>query len=120
MLQASAIAQARTEGRTPIWFQAWGSSSILDASAGPGYWFDGSTVDYAQDEETTDLLEQGNTTIDPEAREAAYTAALARISDQAFVVPIFTYALNYVYRSELNFTPVPDETPRFFEASWNE
>lgn len=119
MLQASAIAQARTEGRTPMWFQAWGSSSILDVSAGPGYWFDGSSVDYARDEETTGLLKQGNTTIDPEARKAAYAKALARISDQALTVPIFTYSLNYVYNTQLNFTPVPDETPRFFEASWN-
>jgi peptide/nickel transport system substrate-binding protein len=119
MLQASAIAKARTEGRTPMWFQAWGSSSILDVSAGPGYWFDGSSVDYAKDAETTGLLEQGNTTIDPEARKAAYAKALARISDQAFTVPIFTYSLNYVYNNQLNFTPVPDETPRFFEASWN-
>ncbi|MBS9722633.1 ABC transporter substrate-binding protein [Tianweitania sp. BSSL-BM11] len=119
MLQASAIAQARTEGRTPIWFQAWGSSSILDVSAGPGYWFDGSPVDYARDEETTALLNEGNTTIDPEARKAAYAKALKRIADQAFIVPIFTYSLNYVYNSQLNFTPVPDETPRFFEASWN-
>ncbi len=59
------------------------------------------------------------TTIDPEARKAAYAKAMGRISDQAFQVPIFTYALNYVYNSALNFTPVPDETPRFFEASWN-
>lgn len=120
MLQASAIAQARNEGRTPIWFQAWGSSSILDVSAGPGYWYDGSAVDYARDSEVTALLEEGNTTIDPEARKAAYSKALVRISDQALQVPIFTYALNYVYNSALNFTPVPDETPRFFEASWNE
>jgi peptide/nickel transport system substrate-binding protein len=119
MLQASAISQARTEGRTPMWFQAWGSSSILDASAGPGYWFDGSPVDYARDAETTALLNEGNTTIDPEARKAAYAKALKRIADQAFIVPIFTYSLNYVYNSQLNFTPVPDETPRFFEATWN-
>ncbi|WP_435169824.1 ABC transporter substrate-binding protein [Falsirhodobacter sp. 1013] len=120
MLQASAIAQARSEGKTPMWFQAWGSSSILDVSAGPGYWYDGSAVDYARDAETTALLEQGNSVIDPEARKAAYAKALARISDQAYQVPIFTYALNYVYNAELNFTPVPDETPRFFEATWNE
>ncbi|MDB6454533.1 ABC transporter substrate-binding protein [Falsirhodobacter sp. 20TX0035] len=120
MLQASAIAQARTEGKTPMWFQAWGSSSILDVSAGPGYWYDGSAVDYARDAETTALLEEGNSVIDPEARKAAYAKALARISDQAYQVPIFTYALNYVYNAKLNFTPVPDETPRFFEATWNE
>jgi peptide/nickel transport system substrate-binding protein len=102
-----------------MWFQAWGSSSILDASAGPGYWFDGSPVDYARDAETTALLNEGNTTIDPDARKAAYAKALKRIADQAFIVPIFTYSLNYVYNSQLNFTPVPDETPRFFEATWN-
>ena len=43
-----------------------------------------------------------------------------RLTDQAYTVPLFTYALNYAYNSQLEFTPVPDETPRFYEARWAE
>ncbi|MCH4813844.1 ABC transporter substrate-binding protein [Halomonas neptunia] len=118
-VQASAIATARDEGRLPIWFQAWGSNSVRDVSASAGFWFSGSDVDYSRDDRVIELLKQGNTT-DPEQRLEAYGAMIQRVTEQAYHVPLFTYALNYAYNSKLEFTPVPDETPRFFRSRWVE
>lgn len=119
-VQASAIATARDEGRLPIWFQAWGSNSVMDLTAGPGFWFSGSATDYSRDERVIELLEVGGTTVDPEERLEAYGEMIQRITEEAYIVPLFTYALNYAYNSQLQFTPVPDETPRFYEARWGE
>lgn len=119
-VQASAIATARDEGKLPIWFQAWGSNSVMDVSAGPGFWFGGNATDYARDAELTGFINEGGSTIDQEAREEAYGKMVERLTDQAYTVPLFTYALNYAYNSQLEFTPVPDETPRFYEARWAE
>jgi peptide/nickel transport system substrate-binding protein len=117
-VQASAIATARDEGKLPIWFQAWGSNSVMDVSAGPGFWFSGSATDYARDEQVIDLIETGGSTIDPEGRLKAYGEMIRIVTEKAYIVPLFTYALNYAYNSQLEFTPVPDETPRFFQARW--
>ncbi|MBB4004560.1 ABC transporter substrate-binding protein [Aurantimonas endophytica] len=116
-VQASAIATARDEGKLPMWFQAWGSNSIRDISGSAGYWFSGSEVDYSKDERVIELLEEGNTS-DNEQRLKAYREMITRITEQAYQVPLFTYALNYAYNSKLEFTPVPDETPRFFQSRW--
>lgn len=118
-VQASAIATARDEGRLPIWYQAWGSTSIMDVSASTGAWFNGGSYDYWRDQQVMDLLQEGYST-DPEVRLAAYRTMAGVISEEAYIVPLFTYALNYAYHSALEFTPVPDETPRFFEARWVE
>ncbi|WP_185983014.1 ABC transporter substrate-binding protein [Aureimonas mangrovi] len=119
-VQASAIATARDAGQLPMWFQAWGSNSVMDVAAGPGYWFSGSPTDYARDARVSELIEEGNSTVDPEARLALYREMIERLTDQAYTVPLFTYALNYVYNEQLEFTPVPDETPRFFQARWKD
>ncbi|ARO15306.1 peptide/nickel transport system substrate-binding protein [Ketogulonicigenium robustum] len=118
MLQASALSTMRLEGRIPMSFQAWGSNSIMDSGASLGFWFDGSGNDYARDPQVTAWIEEGGSVIDPDARTVAYSHAVEAIAENAYIIPMFTYALNYVYNKDLNFTPVPDETPRFFEASW--
>lgn len=119
-VQASAITTARDEGKLAMWFQAWGSNSVMDVSAGPGFWFSGSATDYSRDAEVIELLKVGGSTVDPAARQAAYGKMIERITQEAYIVPLFTYAMNYAYNNALQFTPPADETPRFYEARWAE
>lgn len=118
-LQISALNPLREQGRTPMWFQAWGSSSISDVVASTGHWFMHSVEDYARDDRVLELMQEGNT-MDLDKRREVYEEALGIISQEAYIVPLFTYALTYAYTDDLIFTPVPDETPRFYNARWTD
>ncbi len=56
----------------------------------------------------------------PEDRKKNYSAALKRITEQAYWLPISTWTTTYAMAKNLNFKPWPDEMPRFYQASWNQ
>jgi len=116
-LTAGALREHRRTKGTPLSFGTWGSSSINDITAIAGNWFQGGPDDNAQDKETIALLDAGNTT-DQEKRKDVYQKAFQRIADQAYWLPLFSWVYNYAYTDQLNFTPSPDEVPRFWNASW--
>jgi peptide/nickel transport system substrate-binding protein len=70
------------------------------------------------DPEVTKLVAEGGSVTDPQARKRAYSAALHRITEQAYWMPISIYVTTYAISRQLNFKPYPDEMPRFFLASW--
>jgi len=39
-------------------------------------------------------------------------------TEQAYWVPMFTYTTSYAYTKSLEFTPYPDELPRFYLCKW--
>ena len=41
-----------------------------------------------------------------------------RITEQAYWAPLHTYVTTYGYAKQLEFTPYPDELPRFYLAKW--
>ena len=106
------------EGKTPINHMTWGSGSIPDVGAITPHFFSGGADDPAKDPRTASALKRGNTSIDSAEREAAYAEALGIIAEEAYWLPMFTYAKYYAYSKDLNFTPTSDEIPRFYEASW--
>ena len=75
--------------------------------------------DYARDPEMKRLLEEAGSSIDPQFRKTAYTAAIKRATEQAYWLPLHTYVTTYGHAKALNFTPYPDELPRFYLAKWN-
>jgi len=117
-LQASTLLKQISDGKTPFQFHVWGSLSVRDAHASVGYWYDGGAMDYARDPRVLKLLKEGAYSLDPQQRAAAYREALGIISQEAYALPLFNYTLNYAYHKDLDFTPTPDEVPRFFEAAW--
>ena len=54
----------------------------------------------------------------PEVRKKAYSAAIQRITEQAYWAPLHTYVTTYGHSKALDFTPYADELPRFFLAKW--
>ena len=117
-LQVGAVVQRNVEGKNPISFGSWGSYSINDISAFLPYFFGGGANDYARDEETEKLVTAGGNTIDADKRRAAYSAAIKRITEQAYMMPMFTYVTTYAMSKQLNFKPFRDELPRFYLTSW--
>ena len=116
-MQQGALLEKRRAGEVPITFGTWGSSSINDITASVGNFFTHSGEDYARDPEVLRLFNAGNTT-DEEIRKEVYEKALARIADQAYWVPLFSYSTFFAYTNDLEFKPSEDEIPRFFDAKW--
>ena len=105
-------------GRNPLDSGSWGSYSINDASAFLLYFFTGGDEDYARDPEVVRLLAEASATTDADQRRRSYSAAIRRITEQAYMLPLFTFVTNYSMTRQLNFKPSPDELPRFYLSSW--
>ena len=117
-LQVAALIQRSNAGELRTQLGSWGSYSINDVSAILPNYFDGGAVDYARDHQVSKWLLEGGSSNDPEVRKKAYSAAIHRITEQAYWVPLHTYVTTYGYSKTLDFTPYPDELPRFFLAKW--
>jgi peptide/nickel transport system substrate-binding protein len=106
------------KNETPVNQMTWGSNSIPDISAITSHFFEGGRDDFAKDPEVIKWLEIADTSTDPAKREANYRNALEKISSELYWLPMFTYAKYYAYSKDLDFTPTPDEIPRFYTAKW--
>ncbi len=105
-------------GRAAITMNTWGSYSVNDASAFTGNFFKGSGDDRSRDPEVKAWLTEADSTVDEAKRMELYGKALKRISEKAYVLPLFSYSANYAFTKDLSFTAYPDELPRFYAASW--
>jgi peptide/nickel transport system substrate-binding protein len=117
-MQYAAVRDAVRAGTAPMTFQSWGSFSINDVSAIAPVFFKFALDDIARDGEVRDLLERGDSSVDPDVRRQAYGGALALIQERAYALPLYSLPMYYVAGKDLEFTPYPDEMPRFWEMTW--
>jgi peptide/nickel transport system substrate-binding protein len=117
-LQVAALIQRAKAGELRTQLGSWGSYSINDVSAILPNYFDGGADDYARDPDVIKSLLEGGSSNDPEVRRKAYSAAIHRITEQAYWLPLHTYVTTYGYSKQLDFTPYADELPRFYLAKW--
>ena len=117
-MQYRALRDLVWKNKTPVNHMTWGSNSIPDVSAITSHFFSGGRDDFAKDPVVIKALETADTSTDPAERERNYKVALSRISGELYWLPMFTYAKYYVFSNELDFTPTPDEIPRFYTAKW--
>jgi peptide/nickel transport system substrate-binding protein len=117
-VQFTAFLEATRKGRTPMAHGTWGSNSVPDVSAMAAHFFSHGPDDLTKDPEVKKLIEEADSLTDPEKRKAIWQKALARIAQEAFWVPLFTYAKYYAFSKDLDFKPTSDEIPQFFAAKW--
>ena len=117
-LQVAALIQRAKAGELRAYLGSWGSYSINDVSAIMPNFFDGGADDYARDPDVIKWLTEGGSSNDAEVRRKAYTAAIHRITEQAYWLPLHTYVTTYGHAKALDFTPYADELPRFYLAKW--
>mgnify|MGYP001796542296 CR=1 FL=1 len=110
----------RNEGTTPMFLMDWGSYSMNDMSAITSHFFKKGPDDFALDDEVAGWLEEGDTSIDPAVREAAYAKAIEKITGELYWLPMFNHVRNYGMNASLDFIPYADEIPRFWQYGWNE
>ena len=84
------------------------ASTTGDASATVSRFFRFSADDTNRDAEVRDLLARADTSMDPAVRTEAYSAALALITERAYMVPLYIAPTYYVAGSELAFDPSAD------------
>lgn len=117
--QYDAYQRATREGQLRLAYGSWGSTSLFDIANSTSYFFRGSSDDLTRDPEVMAALERGDNNTDPAQRREAYAAAVRRIADEAFWVPLWTFPLTYAFHAQLQFSPAADEVPRFYRARWN-
>jgi peptide/nickel transport system substrate-binding protein len=117
-LQYGPLVQAVHKGQVAITNLTWGSNSIPDVSASTGHFFSGTPDDLSQDKDVIALIKEANGLIDVEKRKATWHNVLKKISDEAYWVPIFTYAKYYAYSKNLDFKATSDEIPQFYRTKW--
>lgn len=111
--------QARKNHRVPAFFASWASGSTADtATIAETHWALKSDRNFSNDAVVAQNVEAAARTIDPEERKRLYSAALKRIAEQAYWIPLYTFSQNYLVSADLKF-PVPkDGLPRLFRAHW--
>ncbi|MFC6761815.1 ABC transporter substrate-binding protein [Sulfitobacter porphyrae] len=117
-LQYAALREKRTKDEVPISFQTWGSYSLPDVSAITGEFFTGGELDDAHDPEIIEWVKEAGSITDRARREELYSKAHAKIAEEAYWVPLWTYNVNYVLSKELDYTPTDDEVIRFADFAW--
>lgn len=114
----AALRELARSNRAPFEHQTWGSYSIQDVSAITSVFFNGGEDDVTHDVEVTAAIHEGDSSVDPQIRQAAYRRALHRIAEQAYWLPLYSLTAVYAHSRELDFKPWPDELPRFWQARW--
>jgi len=118
-LQYSALRELNMTGDVPLAFLTWGSFSINDASAMVSQFFKHGSLDDARDDQVLADLTIADSATDDATRIEHYGNAIARITDQAYWAPMFSYNTNYVSTNEVSYTPTADEVLRFTTMTWN-
>lgn len=118
MLQYSALRELNMKGDVPVAFLTWGSYSINDASAMVSQFFKHGSLDMARDDQVKEWLDVADSSTDPDMRVEYYTKALQRIAEEAYWAPMFSYNTNYVFKTDVDYTPTPDEVLRFTNMTW--
>ena len=88
---------------------AWNWNTDLHAAVGR---------DYVDQEGLSKLLQKAGVEIDPPKRLALYDEAHKLITQNAYWLPLWSYAYFYAMTDELQFQPTPDEIPHMYRASW--
>jgi peptide/nickel transport system substrate-binding protein len=116
--QSSASGPLWREGKVALYLSNWGSYGVQDISLSASHLFGGLADDQAKDPEVIKALHAGDTATDRNKRLEYYTKGLKRIADEALVVPLWTFNVNYAMNKDLDFTLDEDEYGRFDTAKW--
>lgn len=117
-LQLSALNELVRNGRVAIHHSTWGANSIPDVSATGSQYFTGGMDDMVRDPVIKQMILDADSATDLEKRKALWAKALAKLQEEAYWAPLFTYAKYYAWTKDLDFKPTSDEMPQFYKAKW--
>jgi peptide/nickel transport system substrate-binding protein len=117
-VKLSALSKTRAKGQLEAFQNAWGFYATPDLGAISNYYVEGSNRNLHHDEEVQGWFKAALETVDQDARAALYAKALKKVTDEAYLLPIFQYSQNYVHSGDVTFAAPLDGLPRLNETSW--
>lgn len=118
MLQWAGLRAEMDSSKIEVAQTSWSSSGLNDVSGIASVLLKMTPDDYCQNPEVKALLDKGDTTIDPQERNAAYKAALQKVQEELCWIPLYAHSKPYAFSEELDFVPTADGFPLFFLSSW--
>jgi peptide/nickel transport system substrate-binding protein len=113
-----AIRDMMRSGKTPITFIDDGYYRLNDSATIWQRFFSGAPDDQAHDDEVKAWVDEAAMLTDPEKRKEIYDKVIAKVTDEAYWAPLFTFSANYAFSNDVEFTPNIDEMPRWYNARW--
>ncbi len=117
-MQYAAMREQIRGNKAGLAHQTWGSFSVNDVSASTPVYYKWLPDDINRDPQVRDLLEKGDSSVDPAVRKAAYAEALGLIQERALGVPLYSLVTFYVMGKGLDMKTYADEMPRLWEVTW--
>ena len=118
-VKLASLNEARANRDIQVYFGTWGSGGTPDTAAIARVHFsEESDRNMSKNPEVTALILAAEQTSDQAERAELYTKALSIIAEEAYWVPMVSYAQNFLVSSELNFRVYSDGLPRLYRASW--
>jgi peptide/nickel transport system substrate-binding protein len=115
----ASLNEARANREIQAYFGTWGSGGTPDTAAIARVHFnEESDRNMSNDPKVTELVLAAEVTNDQDKRAELYSEAINLIADQAYWVPMVSYAQNFLVNAEIDFPVYADGLPRLYRASW--
>lgn len=96
--------QAQQEGRFEVLVAAWNAGMGPDSGATMGLFFAGDQRDLSHDPEVIELAQRSTTMMDEAARREVVRAALDRVTEQSYIMPMTGIPIPTVHTADLEIT----------------
>ncbi|SPF81492.1 ABC transporter substrate-binding protein [Pseudoprimorskyibacter insulae] len=108
---------ARANRQIPAYFGTWGG----DTAPPIRQHFDPETDrNLSGDAELSAMVTEAYAELDPDRQGELFAKIHARITDQVYWIPLWSYSVNYLTDPELVFPLDDDGFPRLYKASWTQ
>ena len=114
----SSANQIITSGKAPMSTSLWTTIFDADAILSP-HFAKGASRAYSDDPELQGWLQEAASIIDQQQRSALYRKALARINDNAYIIPLFSPQILLASKSGVDVqSMISPEAPLYFKLGW--
>ena len=118
-VKLASLNEARANREIEAYFGTWGSGGTPDTAAIARVHFnDTSDRNMSNDPAVVEDVLAAEVTGDQEERRRLYEKALTTIAEEAYWVPLVSYAQNFLVASDVDFPTYQDGLPRLYRASW--
>ena len=112
------VRSMQKEGKLELAYGGYGGSQLGDVEGVFPAFFTFGARDYFRDEKIRDWVKASGRTTDKTARMEIFEQLLPYMAEQMYVLPLNTWSRHYIFASDLDWKPSPDELPRWYLARW--
>lgn len=118
-VKLASLNEARANREIQAYFGTWGSGGTPDTAAIARVHFnDTSDRNMSNNPDVVENVLAAEVTGDQQERRRLYAEALTTIAEEAYWVPLVSYAQNFLVSSEVDFPTYQDGLPRIYRANW--